>query len=87
MEGNLYSIGNLRAMEIIDVKSGSKLGFIKDLKIDCSEYRILSLILPSQKISWFNKNDFIEIPWCNVKKVGVDVILVEAEDIIINNKE
>lgn len=87
MEGNLYSIGNLRAMEIIDIKTGTKLGFIKDLKIDCEEYRIVSLILPSQKMSWFNKNDCIEIPWQNVIKIGVDIILVEAENLILTNKE
>lgn len=87
MESALYSVGSLRTMEVIDVSSGSKLGFIKDLKIDCVEYRILDLLLPSQKISWFGKNDYIEIPWSKVTKVGIDVILVDAGEILINNKE
>ncbi|MFL0247070.1 YlmC/YmxH family sporulation protein [Candidatus Clostridium stratigraminis] len=87
MEVSMYSIVNLRNMEVIEITSGAKLGFIKDLKVDCSEFKILSLLLPNQKISWFSKNDLIEIPWEKVLKVGVDVILVEASDIVINNKE
>lgn len=87
MEVSMYSVGNLRNMEVIEVTSGAKLGFIKDLKVDCGEYKILSLLLPNQKLSWFSKNDYIEIPWEKVLKIGIDVILVEGADLIINNKE
>jgi YlmC/YmxH family sporulation protein len=87
MELSMYSIANLRNMEVIEITSGAKLGFIKDIKVDCSEYKILSLLLPNQKMSWFSKNDFLEIPWEKVLKVGIDVILVEAGEVIINNKE
>jgi YlmC/YmxH family sporulation protein len=86
MENSMYSVGNLRTMEVIDIATGSKLGFIKDLKIDCEGYKILSILLPNQKVSWFSKNDSIEIPWSKVIKVGIDVILVNGEDIPLNNK-
>lgn len=86
MEEALYSIANLKTMEIIDVSSGAKLGFIRDLKIDCDDYKILSILLPNQKVSWFSKNESIEIPWSKVIKVGVDVILVDGSELIINNK-
>jgi YlmC/YmxH family sporulation protein len=60
------------------------LGFIKDLKIDCNENKIISIILPSQtaKISLFGKSEDIEIPWDNVNKIGVDVLLVDGENIV-----
>lgn len=86
MENSMYSINNLRTMEVIDLNTGTKIGFIRDLKVDCSEYKIVSLIIPSQKINWFSKSDAIEIPWDKVKKIGVDVILVEAEELEFNNK-
>lgn len=82
-EKALYSIGNLRSMEIIDINTGTKLGYIKDLKINCDNYRIISIILPSQKISWFGKSDDIEIPWENVKKIGIDVILIDAGELMV----
>lgn len=76
MGEELHSINNLKMMEVIDIDSGTKLGYIKDIKIDCEENRIISLIIPIQKNSWFDKNDFIEITWDNIKKIGNDVILV-----------
>ena len=81
MESLMYAINNLRQMEIIDINSGSKMGYIKDLKVDCEEYRIISIVLPTQKSSWFNKNNSIEIPWEKIKKIGVDVILVDGSDV------
>lgn len=78
----LHSIGNLRMMEVIDIKTGSKLGYIKDLLVDCNQYKIISLIVPTEKNSWFGKNDDIEIKWDDIVKIGKDVILVN-----INNSE
>lgn len=89
MEASLHAIGNLRAMEIIDIKTGSRLGFVKDFKIDCSEYKIISIILPNQvqKLSWFSKSEDLEIPWEKIIKIGVDVILIDGTDIAGINKE
>ncbi|WP_164949852.1 YlmC/YmxH family sporulation protein [Clostridium tagluense] len=86
LDSLMFAINNLRQMEIIDLNSGSKMGYIKDLKVDCEEYRIISIILPTQKSSWFNKNNSIEIPWEKVKKIGVDVILVDGSDANIENE-
>jgi YlmC/YmxH family sporulation protein len=86
MESLMYAINNLRQMEIIDINSGSKMGYIKDLRVDCEDYRIVSILLPTQKSSWFNKNNSIEIPWEKVKKIGVDVILVDGSDVNMENE-
>ncbi|MDT8718141.1 YlmC/YmxH family sporulation protein [Clostridium sp. 19966] len=79
MEMSMYSINNIKVMEVIDINTGSKLGFIKDFKIDCENYKIEAILLPTQKSAWFGKLEMIEIPWSKVKKVGVDVILVDAD--------
>lgn len=82
----LYSINNLKVMEVIDINTGSKLGYIKDFLIDCMEYRILSIFIPKERDSWFSKNTDIEIEWDKVVKVGTDVILVNIDDFILDNK-
>lgn len=82
MEETLFSLNNLRAMEVIDIKEGKKLGYITDVKIDCDNNRILSIIIPEEKTSWFGKADDIEIPWQDVAKVGLDVILVDVKESI-----
>lgn len=86
MEEALFSIQNLKTMEVIDVSSGARIGYIKDFKIDCENYKIISILLPSSIISWFGKNNDIEIPWDRVKKVGLDIILVDGNEYLETGK-
>lgn len=82
---SLHSVNNIKMMEVIDVNMGAKLGFIKDIKIDCDNYKILSILIPVQKNSWFSKMDMLEIPWDKVVKIGVDVILVDSDSSFSDN--
>ncbi|MCY6484027.1 YlmC/YmxH family sporulation protein [Clostridium aestuarii] len=82
----LYSINNLKSMEVIDINTGSKLGFIRDLKVDCENYRIISLIIPTEKSSWFDKNDYMEVMWDEIIRIGIDVILVSKRELSLDNK-
>lgn len=77
---SLFSINDLRNMEVIDINQGTKLGYIKDFKINCDNYRITAIILPSQKVTWFGKSDDIEIAWGDIKKIGIDVLLVDGSE-------
>lgn len=77
----LHSLNALRTMEVIDVKTGSKMGYIKDFVIDISESKVISIILPGTAKGWFSKEEDLEIPWSKVKKAGVEVILVDSTDI------
>lgn len=83
LQKDLFSLANLKDMEVIDINTGIKLGFIRDLKVNCKEHKIISIILPSQtgKVSFFSKNEDLEVPWDNVKKIGIDVILIDGEGI------
>ncbi|CUU46433.1 YlmC/YmxH family sporulation protein [Clostridium beijerinckii] len=80
MELELHSLNAMRSMEVIDVLTGTKIGFIKDFKIDCDENKIVALILPGEIKSWFAKEDEKEILWSDIVKIGTDVILVKAKD-------
>lgn len=77
MELELHSLNAMRNMEVIDIETGSKIGFIKDFKIDCSTNKILSLILPGEIKSWFGKDEEVEVLWKDIVKIGSDVILVK----------
>ncbi|OOM74156.1 PRC-barrel domain protein [Clostridium puniceum] len=80
MELELHSLNALRNMEVIDILTGTKIGFIKDFKIDCNENKIVSLILPGEMKTWFAKEDEKEILWKDIIKIGTDVILVNIKD-------
>lgn len=81
MELELHSINAMRNMEVIDIETGTKIGFIKDFKIDCNTNKILSLILPGEIKSWFGKEEEVEVLWKDIVKVGSDVILVKKSTI------
>ena len=79
MENSLYSINNIKNMEVIDIATGAKLGMIKDFKIDCENYNIISVLIPISKSNWLTKIELLEMPWDDIIKVGVDVILVKGQ--------
>lgn len=83
MELELQSLNAMRNMEVIDILTGTKIGFIKDFKIDCDENKIIALIMPGEVKSWFGKEDEKEIPWKDIIKIGTDVILVKTEETVI----
>ena len=80
MELELHSLNALRNMEVIDILTGTKIGFIRDFKIDCNENKIVSLILPGEIKTWFAKEEETEILWKDIIKIGRDVILVSSKD-------
>lgn len=69
----------LRTKEVINVSDGRRLGTLYDLDIDLQTGRIRALILPSgSRGLWFwSREKDLEVPWADVVKVGVDVILVD----------
>lgn len=70
---------DLRAKDVINVADGRKLGNLYDLDIDVASGRIRSLVLPGNgRPGWFRARDRdLEVPWQDIVKVGVDVILVD----------
>ncbi|WP_294371125.1 YlmC/YmxH family sporulation protein [uncultured Clostridium sp.] len=85
MELELHSLNAMRNMEVIDILTGSKMGYISDFKIDCSTNKIVSLILPGEIKSWFSKDDNIEVKWNDIVKIGSDVILVKVNETFSEN--
>lgn len=70
----------LRAREVVSINDGRKLGLVTDLEIDVETGQIRALVVPGKErlFWWIGKGDEVVIPWENIKKIGVDVILVET---------
>lgn len=76
-----HSLNALKNMEVIDIKTGSKIGYIKDFVLDIKESKVISILLPGFSKGWFSKEEDIEIPWESVVKAGVEVIIVDSSNI------
>jgi YlmC/YmxH family sporulation protein len=86
---NLVKISELRLRDVINTYDGKRLGAIKDIDLDLEQGRIRSLILPGNNgrfFSLFARSDEVVVPWENIMKIGVDVILVSVGPVIQPNK-
>ncbi|MEW9122315.1 MAG: YlmC/YmxH family sporulation protein [Thermotaleaceae bacterium] len=81
----MISTSDLREKEIVNITDGRRLGFVTDIEVNLEKGRLEALIVPGpgKFLGIFGKdNDFI-ITWHEIKKIGVDVILVELKDVIM----
>lgn len=78
-------VSDLRLLDIVNVKDGRRLGPIKDLDLDLERGVVKGIIVPGNSKSWglfgSGKTEDYFIPWDRVKKIGVDVILVDVNDL------
>ena len=70
----------LRNKEVIDVCEGRRLGFVCDVDVDICNGRIVAIIVPGCRnfFGLFGRGDDYVIPWCNIKKIGDDIIIVDT---------
>lgn len=69
-------LSDLQNKDVIDIRTGIKIGNIIDIKINNGE--VESLILERKKFSkLFSSNDEFEVPYNKIAKIGEDVILIK----------
>ncbi len=80
----LTKTSELRELEVVNLLDGKRLGYASDLEIEAESGRVKAIVVPGPgKFLWlFGKNEDFVIPWEKIKKIGVDVILVETPDYV-----
>ncbi|MDR3311415.1 MAG: YlmC/YmxH family sporulation protein [Oscillospiraceae bacterium] len=75
-------ITDLRYKEVINVNTGMRLGCVTDALFELNSGRIVALIVPGacRFLGLFGRGDDYVIPWECIKRVGDDIILVDAPD-------
>ena len=79
---------DLRYKEVIDVRSGFRLGYVCDAEFDDGEGRIVSLITPG-KAKFFGllgREDDYVLPWDCIVRIGSDIILFESKGELLRRK-
>ena len=70
-------LSQLCKKEIICIDTGKILGCPSDVEIDCRCGQILYLTVPQKGVfSLLGGKECIKIPWCDVDRIGEDVIWV-----------
>ncbi len=77
----MLKISDLKMREVINIVDGKRLGEIKDIELDLELGKIKSIILPGNNkiFKFFSKQEDIVVPWEQIVKLGVDVILVNMQ--------
>ncbi len=78
---------DLRCKEIINIKTGCKLGYPDDIEFDTCTAKICKLIVygKSKFFGLFGREEDFVIPWCNIEIIGQDTILVTCDFPICTN--
>lgn len=82
----LYS--EIERYEIINVYDGEHYSNLinNDILIDeDGNFKMLLLNETNSRLSFFSKNDYKEIPWECVRKIGAKTIIIDADDNEIYN--
>lgn len=83
MSDNIKFYSEIERYEIINVNDGERFNSLgnNDIIIDENgNLKILLLNNTRSKLGIFGKNEFMEVPWDCVKKIGAKTIIIDAEE-------
>ena len=74
----MMRLSDLQNKDVIDIKTGEKIGNVIDIDISYETGKILKMIIYDNRgfIKMLRREEEISISWEQIKKIGTDVILV-----------
>ena len=84
----LSRFSEFRYKEVINVRTGSRLGYVCDAQFQSPEGRITALIVPGKAryLGFLGREDDYVLPWECISRIGDDLILVESDAAIRREK-
>ncbi len=72
-------ICELREKEVINCRSCERLGFVNDIEFDICSGCVEKIIVPGpcRLFGLLGRDNEYIIPWCCIKQIGNDIILVD----------
>ncbi len=76
----MVKISELKQKEVINLNDGRRLGIVYDVEIDMEKGCIDAIVIPGsgKLLGFFSKENDMVISWSSIKKIGIDVILVDS---------
>ena len=78
----ICSLSDLRNKEVINIKTGLKIGYVDDIEINTLDATVVALIVYGRPrfMGVLGKDDDIVIKCSNIELVGEDTILVNLQE-------
>ncbi|WP_027623477.1 YlmC/YmxH family sporulation protein [Clostridium lundense] len=86
MEDSIKLYSEMERYEIININDGDKYNCLSNNDVIIDEegnFKLLILADPKVKFSFFAKNEFIEVPWEYIKKIGTKTIIIDVNEKIL----
>ncbi|WML35077.1 YlmC/YmxH family sporulation protein [Clostridium sp. OS1-26] len=86
MGENIKFYSEMERYEIINVNDGDRFNCLGNNDIIIDEEGNLKLLVLNDnksKFGLFSKNEFLEVPWEYVKKIGAKTIIIDAEEKVL----
>ena len=73
-------LSDLQCKEVICVRNGQRLGFVSDVQVELPDGQICAIVVPcpGKLPGLFGRKDEFVIPWRCIKRIGPDIVLVDA---------
>lgn len=74
-------ICDFRRKEVINIRDGHRLGFVYDIVVDIKTGQVVAIIVegPAKFCGLFIREKEYVIPWCSIKKIGEDIIIIDVD--------
>ena len=77
----LCRFSEFRYKEVINVRTGTRMGYVCDAQFQYPEGRIAALVVPGKAryLGLFGREDDYILPWECVSRIGDDIILIDSD--------
>ena len=83
-----HRLFELQMNDVINITDGRNIGRISDVEFDGVTGGILNMVIPGKTkyFGLFGRSEDICIPWQKIRLIGVDSILIEYPELLINGE-
>ncbi len=73
-------IVDMRNKDVINVKDGTRLGYVSDVEVDTANAKLVAIIIYGRLklFGLLGREDDCIIDWCDIEVIGEDTILVNC---------
>ena len=85
----ICSFSALRNKEVVNVRTGEKIGYADDIELDTDDGRVISIVLygRSRAMGLMGRDDDVIIRCSDIRLIGEDTVLVDIGDKAKSSKE
>ena len=77
----MVKLSDIRQKDVVNLRDGRRVGLIGDFELELDGGRVTSLVVPGpgRALGLLGRERDLVVPWDQVRRIGIDVILVDID--------